>query len=103
MRGKHTSWTAEYVDYVGWKIVGPADPETGARERIANAIGDEGHAHLIAAAPDLLEAAKAHLAARAALKDAPLEKLGPDDPRFTAVIETLSQIEAAIAKAEGRT
>ncbi len=56
---------------------------------------------VIAAAPDLLAAAKAHIAARDALAGTPTHRLNSDDARFAAVTDTLDALKAAIAKAEG--
>jgi hypothetical protein len=54
------------------------------------------------AAP-LIEAAKAHLAARDALEAASnesLSSLGESDPRFAAVNTTLDELREAVAQAE---
>lgn len=50
-------------------------------------------------APDLLESAKAHVAARQALDDANVANLTLHDPRFAAVTDTLADLIAALAKA----
>lgn len=51
------------------------------------------------AASLLLEAARAHIAARDALEDVPAYRLTPDDPRFAAVTDTLEALRSAVTTA----
>jgi hypothetical protein len=56
----------------------------------------------MAAAGEMLKAAKAHIDARNTLADTPTHRLSSDDPRFKAVTDTLDALSAAISRAEGR-
>jgi hypothetical protein len=62
----------------------------------------QANAHLIAAAPDLLAAVKAHLLARDALENVHVPNLAINDQRFADIEITLESLKTAVAKAEGR-
>lgn len=103
MSGKHTPgpWTAREVSGAGWPGQrGFAIDFNADQEQVVDFVYEEADAHLIAAAPDLLEAL---LSARdviaTALKSSAPDWFETDDD--VASHHTVKKIDAAISKARG--